>query len=121
MTADTSAPEDPREPFVQALRGLQLVLFKYPVASQAAFQSLLEEGRRFALTDEGRAWQERLLASPLFRGAQALWEGATLNILEPDSRKLIPSALLDALIAAGQEPEEVLAALHLARLSRERA
>jgi hypothetical protein len=117
---ETPAAEDPREVFVRALRGLQRVLFKYPVASQAAFQTLVEEGRRFALTDEGRAWQQRLLASPVFRGAQAVWEGTTMNILEADSQRLLPSALLDALIAASDAPEEVLAALHLARLTRER-
>ena len=87
------------------LRVGQLALLKHPVAAQALFQSFVAEGRRFAATPEGKAWQDRLSGSELIRRGRLVWETATLNLLEERSESPIPSGLLDALASAAAEPE----------------
>jgi hypothetical protein len=74
---------------------LQRLMLKYPVAMQAAYRALVAEGRRFAATDEGRAWQARLEASPAVSRAQALWEAATFNALDAEGESPLPTALVD--------------------------
>ncbi|MSP60186.1 MAG: hypothetical protein EXR72_07555 [Myxococcales bacterium] len=85
---------------VQLLRAAQLLLVKYPVAARATVRSFVAEGRRFAETEEGRAWSETLADSELLRRGRLVWEGCSLNMLEEDDRTVFPSVLLEALVAA---------------------
>lgn len=84
---------------VTLLREAQAVLVKYPIAAQAAFAALVREGRRFAATDEGRAWKSRLAGSPLVAQARTLFEGLAGGLLDEHGGAL-PSAYVDALIRA---------------------
>jgi hypothetical protein len=91
----------PAEPdFVRILQEAQFLLLKYPAAAQAGFQALVEEGRRFAETEEGRRWQRRLAGSELVRRGHMLWEGSAADMLEADPTSILPTALLDAIAAA---------------------
>lgn len=78
----------------------QRFLFKHPVAAQALYRSLVAEGRRFAETDEGRAWRARLEASPAIRRLRPLWEAATFNVLEARGDSLLPSQLIELVAQA---------------------
>src|SRR5262249_33684115 len=88
-----------------ALRALQGVALKHPVAFQAGFAALVAEGRRFGATAEGAAWRERLSHSPLLHRARLALEVGTLWMLEAEPRGSIPSAYLDALFLAASGPE----------------
>jgi hypothetical protein len=91
----TSDPE-----LAYLLRELQLVLLKYPRAAQAAVRALTAEGRRFAATEEGRRWRERLAGSSLVRHGQVLWNGTALDLFDAQEDRVLPSAYLDAIIGA---------------------
>ena len=84
---------------VTLLREAQAVLVKYPIAAQAAFAALVREGRRFAATEDGRAWKSRLAGSPLVAQARTLFEGLAGGLLDEHGGAL-PSAYVDALIRA---------------------
>jgi len=92
-------------PVRDVLREAQYALLKHPVAAQAAFASLVAEGRRFAATPEGRGWAERLASSELMREGRTVWEVATLQILEEEPANLLPSTYVDALVKATSSPE----------------
>lgn len=85
------------------LTRLQRVVLEHPVAAQAAFAALVAEGRAFARTEEGSAWQRRLASSRLIQKGRAIWEVATLNVLEEDSSTVIPSRVLDAFVKLTHE------------------
>jgi hypothetical protein len=93
-----------------ALRALQCVALKHPVAFQSAFAALVAEGRRFAATDEGAAWSARLAGSALLQRARLALEVGTLWMLEDEPRGPLPSAYLDALFlaASGSELESLV-------------
>lgn len=97
---DRLAFDTPDEELTRALRALQGVIFKHPVAAQSAFRALVAEGRAWASTAEGAAWKERLAESELVARARIAWEGTTMNVLDPDGEQVLPSTLLDAVIAA---------------------
>jgi hypothetical protein len=99
---------------VALLQLVQRAVFEHPIAAQAAFAALVAEGRAFAKTAEGAAWQERLLGSALLEKAEALWEGVTLNVLEENADTLVPSRILDVLVKLLHEHalDTVLAKLH---------
>ena len=90
---------------IAGLRALQGVALKHPVAFQAAFASLVAEGRRFAKTAEGEAWRERLARAPLLHRARLALEVGTLWMLEDEPRGALPSAYLDALFLAASSPD----------------
>ncbi|MEM7152798.1 MAG: hypothetical protein AAF799_08145 [Myxococcota bacterium] len=80
------------------LRRFQMLLLEHPVAAQRLFGAFVAEGRRFAETEEGRAWQNRLQSSELVHRARVAWDVVTLRMLEPDPDAVLPSALLDAFV-----------------------
>jgi hypothetical protein len=82
----------------------RLLLLQHPIAAQAAFSALVAEGRRFAATQEGRAWATALAASPLMRHASELWGALGLDMLEEDPNTVLPSAWLDALLRSAESP-----------------
>lgn len=81
---------------VGALQALQRVLFDFPVASQAAFSALVAEGRRFAGTEEGKQWEERLRDSELIVRGRVVWEVLTQSAFTEDAQTVLPSVILDA-------------------------
>lgn len=85
---------------VRILREGQFLILRHPVAAQAALRALVAEGRRFAATETGRRWKDRLARSELLRRGRMVWQGSVLNMLEEDSDSPLPSAFLDALLAA---------------------
>lgn len=88
------------EELVRILREGQFLILRHPVAAQAAFRALVAEGRRFAETKVGRRWKNRLARSELIRRGRMVWQGSVLNMLEEESDTPLPSAFLDALLAA---------------------
>lgn len=105
---------DPDAELTEALRSLQHILIKHPIAAQAGFRSLVAEGKSWAETPEGAAWKARLAGSELVARARVTWEGLTNNVLESEGDNVIPSTLIDAVIAAAGHPglEALLARLH---------
>ena len=101
---------DPSAFQVELLRGLQRALLTHPVAAQAIFTALLAEGRRFAGTQEGRLWIERLRSSALLQQVRHVFDLSTLNLLEEEPAGTLPSGYLDALfmVAAGGEGDALL-------------
>lgn len=91
-----SSPDD----LARLLADLQLVLLKYPRATQAALRALVAEGRRFAETPEGRRWHARLAASALVRRGHVLWGGSLLDLFDPSEDRVVPTAYVDAVVAA---------------------
>ncbi len=86
-----------------ALRRLQRLIWRYPFAAQALYSSLLNEGRQYRQTEEGKQWEERLRRSDVLRRARAVWDVTTLNMLEDDPEAIIPSKLLEAFVQASSK------------------
>src|SRR5262249_48128834 len=110
--------KDPAAAEIELLRDLQHVLLKHPVACQAAFTALLEEGRQFANTHEGRKWQQKLVQSSLLQRARLVFDLSTLGLLEEGPASQVPSSYLDALFmvaSSGGEADEVLNRLFWSR------
>ncbi|MDC0683644.1 hypothetical protein [Sorangium atrum] len=100
------ATADPRErEVVDVLCRAQLLLFRHPVAAQAAFSTLIAEGRRFAATPEGAAWTAALASSDLLRHGRRVWDAVSLNLLEEDPETIVPSAYLEALLSAAKSAD----------------
>jgi hypothetical protein len=102
--------QDPTSLEVDLLHQLQRVLLLHPVACQAAFTALVAEGRRFASTEDGRAWRDRLVGSALLREVRLAFDLSTLGLLEEEAGAALPSNYLDALfmIASGGDTDGVL-------------
>lgn len=92
--------EEPRDELSSLLVELRWLIVKHPIAARAAFRSLVAEGRRFAATEDGARWRRRLEGSPLIRRGRAVWELATLNMLDEDAARPLPTQLIDALCHA---------------------
>jgi hypothetical protein len=92
----------------RVLRRVNEALFRYPLAAQAAFSSLVAEGRRYARTPEGAVWRDRLLAARETANAQLLWEILSSRTFMADSSGVLPDTLVDSLSRAirlrGLEP-----------------
>lgn len=103
--------EEPRDELSRLLIELRWLIIKHPIAARAAFRSLVAEGRRFAATDEGAPWRHRLEGSPLIRRGRTVWELATLNMLDEDAARPLPTQLIDAFChaAARSDLEQALA------------
>jgi hypothetical protein len=94
---------DPGDAELSALlRRAQMLLFRHPVAAQAAFAALIAEGRRFAATPEGAAWADALAGSALVHEGRRVWDAVGMNMLEDDPATVIPSAYLEALFRAAR-------------------
>jgi hypothetical protein len=101
---------NPASQEVDLLRQLQRILLTHPVAAQAAFSALVAEGRRFAATDEGKVWHERLKGSAVLRELRLVFDLSTLGLLEEETGAVLPSTYLDALfmIASGGDADVIL-------------
>ena len=111
---DTALPRielrNPAPLEVDLVHQLQRALLMHPVASQAAFTALVAEGRRFAETEEGRQWRDRLIGSALLRDVRLVFDLSTLGLLEEGAGATLPSNYLDALfmIASSGDTDAVL-------------
>jgi hypothetical protein len=91
---------DPDDAIVDLLRAGQALLLKYPLAARAAVRAFAAEGRRFAETPEGQRCKEALEGTELMRRGRLVWEGLSLNLLEESEPTVLPSALLESVLAA---------------------
>lgn len=98
----SATPDGHEDELAELLRHVQLVLFKHPVASQAAFAALMAEGRRFAATPEGASWKTALEGSNIVRNGRRLWDAVSMSMLEEDPATIVPSAYLEALLRAAR-------------------
>lgn len=98
------APE-PDDDLQRHLRAGQQLMLQHPAAAQSLFRALVREGRAYAQTDEGAALRQQVARSELMRRGRVIWEGVTLNILEEDGDSPLPSALLEAFLAASDHPD----------------
>ena len=111
---DTALPcielRNPAPLEVDLVHQLQRALLMHPVASQAAFTALVAEGRRFADTEEGRHWRDRLVTSALLREVRLVFDLSTLGLLEEGAGAALPSNYLDALfmIASSGDTDLIL-------------
>ena len=98
MTEPEHEPEgyDPED--LQTLKRLRRAIFKYPMATQAAFAALVAEGRRYALTDEGAEWRKRLGHAKATGRARMLWETLSLGTFSDRIEEPLPGALAEALL-----------------------
>lgn len=83
---------------MRTLALLQRAIFKYPMAVQAAFETLVAEGRSFAETDEGKRWRERLLSAKQTGRLRMVWEVLSLGAFTERSEGLLPSVFVDSLV-----------------------
>jgi hypothetical protein len=90
----------PEDPLAAPLRHIQAAILEHPLAAQALFRSLVAEGRRFAHTEEGSQWAERLAGTPLVQRGRLAWEALSLNALDDDPDVVLPSAVVDAFVQA---------------------
>jgi hypothetical protein len=95
----------------QLLVSLRWLMLKHPIAAQAAYRTLIMEGRRFAATTAGQAWRARLEGSELVRRGVSILEFGTLGMLDADDNGLLPTQLIDAFsrAASRRDLEEALA------------
>jgi hypothetical protein len=88
-----------------ALRG---VLLRHPIAAQAAFAALVTEGRRYAVTEEGAAWYERIAESVLLDRVRLIWDAAGMTAFVPEGSETLPSVFVEGVArgaaAVGLEP-----------------
>ena len=105
---DDDVPElaitEQHEAITELLRELQRAALIHPEASRALFGAMVNEGRLFAQTDEGRRWKERIRGSALLERALIVWQTATLWMTEEPDDGAAPSALIDAVAAAARSP-----------------
>lgn len=115
MTAPTLVFDEPDDALTATLRRLQEAILLHPVAAQALFFALVQEGRAFARTEEGQQWLARLDGSELMTRSRVLWDALTVRALEDDPDTVLPTAVLEALVKAAMDVgiEKVGAALFL--------
>lgn len=91
---------EPEDELGQLLADLRWLVLRHPVATRSAARALIAEGRRFAETEEGQRWKERLGGSELVRRAQLVLDVGTWGSLAAGDEHLLPSQLVDALARA---------------------
>jgi len=90
------AISDEDEAILHHLRTIQRAMLLHPEAGLGLYQALVEEGRLFAQTSEGRRWRDRLRSSALLERALLVWQNASVWMTEEASETTAPSALVDA-------------------------
>ena len=98
------ALRDDSDEVLRLIRALQVVVLKNPGAAQSVFSAFVAEGKRFAETENGAEWKERLTKSSLFQRAQNVFQCATLWMLEDEPSQDLPSAYLDAVFMMAESP-----------------
>lgn len=83
----------------------QRLLAEHPQAARTLVQAFVAEGRRFAETAEGQAWKEALIRTDLIRRGRLIWEAYALDSLFESEPAFMPSAWLDVVSAASDNPD----------------
>ena len=96
--------EDSRPP-AQIFLDAQHLLIENPQAARAIIQAFIAEGRRFAQTEDGQAWQDILGRSELVKRGQLIWDAFSLDALVETDSNFMPQAWLDMLSAAVSSPD----------------
>lgn len=104
--------EKPTDELSQLLGELRWLTLRHPVAARSAVHALVEEGKRFAATEAGKEWRERLRGSELVQRGQVLWEIGTWGSLESDEEHMLPTQVIDAFsrASARRDLERAIAA-----------
>ncbi len=92
--------EEPVDDLGRLLVELRWLVLRHPIAARSAARALVAEGRRFAETEEGRRWKERLAGSELVRRGQLIWDVGTWGALDGNNDDVLPSQLIDAMARA---------------------
>lgn len=98
-------PQTAADPVAAMVFAAHHLLHTHPIATQAAFQALVAEGRRAAATPEGRGRLEAMAADPRLDAARRLWDASALRLLQEDAGAPVPSSLLDAWMQAAGSPD----------------
>lgn len=98
------------------------LLLRHPSAARALAHAVMRAGRRFAATDEGRRWTERLRASPTVECAHLAWDQLTLGLVgDPDDGDALDlDQFLDALLTVAERPDRDALLRHAARKEQTR-
>jgi len=111
MSAESTEPDLPeihlrsaRERVLDSLRGLQRFALEHPQAAKALFAGLAEEGRKYGQTARGARWRSRIAGSLFADRAHLVLQSSTSWMLEEQDR-VLPSALVDALVVAARSDE----------------
>jgi hypothetical protein len=103
-TVHFTNPDD----LAHVLERLRDVIVRHPIAAQAAFSALAHEGRRFAETEEGKVWKDRLVASELLGRVRLIWNCLGMHTFVEQPVDVLPSFFLDGAVRAaslqGLEP-----------------
>jgi len=101
---------------------LRRALWRHPAAAQAIFSALVAEGRRYATTDEGRGWAERLEASEMLDQVRVVWDLVTSRMLEDDPDTVVPSVVAEAFVKAATDRslEELISLVTMAQAAPSR-
>jgi hypothetical protein len=83
----------------RVLEAVQQAVFRYPVATKAAFRALVAEGRRYAGTAEGAELLVRLQGSAGVERARLVWDVLTVRAFADDGDAL-PAFFVDRLAEA---------------------
>ncbi len=94
--AEQSEPALSSDEIADLLRRARMVIFRHPLASQAAFSALVAEGRAYAETEAGATLKRELSASPSARRLRTVWDIATMNALREKPDALMPTAVIEA-------------------------
>lgn len=92
--------EQPHDELGQLLADLRWLVLRHPVATKRAARALIEEGRRFAETEDGEAWKRRLAGSELVSRGQLVLDVGTWGALDSEEDHLLPTQVIDALARA---------------------
>jgi hypothetical protein len=92
--------DEPADELSRLLTELRWLTLRHPIAARHAVRALIAEGRRFAATDEGRAWKQRLAGSELVHRGQLIWDVGTWGSLDGDHEHLLPTEVIDVLSRA---------------------
>ncbi|MDI1443537.1 hypothetical protein [Polyangium sp. 6x1] len=90
-------PEDELSAILDELRAAMMA---HPLAAEAFFRAFVAEGRRFALTPEGRRYRAELAGSELIRRGRILWDTCAMSLGDGDAAA--PFSVFDALVLATQ-------------------
>lgn len=96
---------DKSKPLSRLLLEGQHLLVKYPQPARQLIQAFVTEGKKYAQTEEGRAWQVRLAKSHLVRRGRFIWDAYSLDALLENEAGQLPSAWLDVILAAVANPD----------------
>lgn len=98
MTPSEDSAEARDDELHDLLTSLQLAIVAHPIAAQAAFRTLVAEGRAFAETPAGQRWASMLVDSPLIQRGRMVWDVTTLRMLDDDPETVLPTTLMDAFV-----------------------